>query len=194
MHLHVFSHKAVAPEDTDSWTLCRAMRHAPFPVFKKLTGWALQLVENKKRRHACIFAATWVGQPMESHRFCCIEYIRLVVHEYKPKQKKSACSVAGDHTWHTGSTANVPALLGEPSFPVLPSNTLYFFWQEKALLDVNFRTPSMSRPPGIMLGNSRQNKSACLLLNDQRRNWYSKYFCPNGQLLWNQKKNYPKIF
>ena len=88
MHLHVFSHKAFAPEDTDSWTLCRAMRHAPFPVFKKLTGWALQLVENKKRRHACIFAATWVGQPMESHRFCCIEYIRLVVHEYKPKPKK----------------------------------------------------------------------------------------------------------
>ena len=27
-------------------------------LFKKLTGWALQLVENKKRRHACIFAAT----------------------------------------------------------------------------------------------------------------------------------------
>lgn len=83
-----FSHKAFAPENTHSWTLCRAMRHAPFPVFKKLTGWALQLVENKKRRHACIFAATWVGQPMESHRFCCIEYIRLVAHEYKPKPKK----------------------------------------------------------------------------------------------------------
>ena len=142
-----------------------------FPVFKKLTGWALQLLENKKGVMPVFLLQHEWGSRWNLTGSAVLNILGWLSININPNTKKSACSVAGDHTWHTGSTANVPVLLGEPSCPVLPSNTLYLFWQKKeALLDVNFRTPSMSRPPGIILGNSRQKKGACLLLNDQRRN------------------------
>ena len=53
MHLHIFSHKAFAPEDTDSWTLCRAMRHAPFPVQE--AHWVGTSASWKQKEASCLY-------------------------------------------------------------------------------------------------------------------------------------------